>query len=132
MRMFTEVGRRVYTHCTGVGKGLLMQLSNDDVRQIVARAGMPAQTTFTITDPDALIADLEINRHRGYALNEGEQEIGVRCFAVPVRDAPIPTTISVSGPAARVTIDSADHVVPFLLRAAKDAKDLSAQFGDKP
>lgn len=125
MRMFTEVGRRVYTHCTGVGKALLMQLPEDAVRQIVARAGMPAQTTFTLTDPDALLADLELSRHRGYALDEGEQEIGVRCFAVPVPDAPIPTAISVSGPAARVTLDSANHIVPLLLRVAKE---LSIQF----
>ncbi len=128
MRMFTEVGRRVYTHCTGVGKALLMQLPDEAVRQIVARAGMTAQTAFTLTDPDALIADLELSRHRGYALDEGEQEIGVRCFAVPVPDAPIPTAISVSGPAARVTIDSADHIVPLLVRVAKE---LSAQFSDR-
>ncbi len=129
MRMFTEVGRRVHTHCTGVGKALLMQLSDNAVRQMVARTGMPAQTAFTMTDPEALIADLELSRHRGYALDDGEQEIGVRCFAVPVPEAPTPTAISVSGPAGRVTIDSADHIVPLLRRVAKE---LSTQFGDNP
>jgi IclR family transcriptional regulator, acetate operon repressor len=127
MRMFTEVGRRVYTHCTGVGKALLMQLPNDSARNIVARTGMPAQTATTMTDPDALIADLERSRQRGYALDDGEQEIGVRCFSVPVPDAPTPTAISVSGPAARVTIDSADHIVPLLKRVAKE---LTAQLGE--
>ncbi|KAA0079883.1 IclR family transcriptional regulator [Mycolicibacterium sp. P9-64] len=120
MRMFTEVGRRVYPHRTGVGKALLMQLSNEAVRNIVARTGMLAQTPTTMTDPEALIADLELSRRRGYALDEGEQEIGVRCFAVPVPDAPTLTAISVSGPAARVTADSADHIVPLLQRVAKD------------
>jgi len=127
MRMFTEVGRRVYTHSTGVGKALLMQLSNDAVRNIVARVGMPAQTALTMTDPDTLITDLEICRHRGYALDDAEQEIGVRCFSVPVPEASTPTAISVSGPAARVTIDSADHIVPLLKRVAKE---LAAQFGE--
>jgi IclR family acetate operon transcriptional repressor len=127
MRMFTEVGRRVYTHCTGVGKALLMQLSDDAVRQIIARTGMPAQTATTMTDPEALIADLALSRHRGYTLDDGEQEIGVRCFAVPVPEAPTPTAISVSGPAARVTIDSADHIVPLLQRVAKE---VTAPFGD--
>lgn len=126
MRMFTEVGRRVYPHRTGVGKALLMQLSNDAVRNIVARTGMLAQTPTTMTDPEALIADLELSRRRGYALDEGEQEIGVRCFAVPVTEAPTLTAISVSGPAARVTVDSADHIVPLLQRVAQD---LTAQFG---
>src|SRR4029079_16007417 len=37
MRMFTEVGRRVYPHCTGVCKALLSQVSDEEVRRIVAR-----------------------------------------------------------------------------------------------
>ena len=53
-----------------------MQLSNDAVRNIVARVGMQAQTALTMTDPEALLADLEISRQRGYALDDGEQEIG--------------------------------------------------------
>ena len=44
MRMFTEVGRRVYPHCTGVGKALLMQLPNDAVLALLKRTGMPAST----------------------------------------------------------------------------------------
>ena len=113
----------------GVGKALLSQLSDDDVRRIVARTGMPAQTANTITEPDALIADLELIRHRGYAVDEGEQEVGVRCFAVPVPNAPTPTALSVSGPAARVTLGSADRIVPLLKRVSKE---LSEQYDEKP
>jgi len=129
MRMFTEVGRRVYPHCTGVGKALLSQLSDDEVRRIVARTGMPAQTANTITEPDGLIADLDLIRRRGYSVDDGEQEIGVRCFAVPVPNAPAPTAVSVSGPAARVTVESADRIVPLLKRVAKE---LSAQYEENP
>ena len=129
MRMFTEVGRRVYPHCTGVGKALLSQVSDEEVRRIVARTGMPAQTANTLTEPDALIADLDLIRRRGYSVDDGEQEIGVRCFAVPVPNAPAPTAISVSGPAARVTVESADRIVPLLKRVAKE---LSAQYEENP
>ena len=90
MRIFTEVGRRVYLHSTG-----------------------------------DLITDLNVIRQRGYAIDEAEQEIGVRCFAVPVPQAPTPTAISVSGPAARVTPESADRIVPLLMRVAKE---LSTEF----
>jgi IclR family acetate operon transcriptional repressor len=133
MRMFTEVGRRVYTHCTGVGKALLLQLSDDAVRSLVARTGMASYTENSLTDPDSLIADLELSRQRGYAIDEGEQEIGVRCFSVPVPNAPTPTAISISGPAARVTLESADHIVPMLKRVAKEmlkrvAKELGTEF----
>jgi IclR family acetate operon transcriptional repressor len=120
MRMFTEVGRRVYPHCTGVGKALLMQLPNESVVAMLKRTGMPASTENTLTTPEALIRDIELSRSRGYAVDEGEQELGMRCFAVPVPDAPTPTAISISGPAARVTLKSATKVAPLLKRVARD------------
>ncbi|HET8915433.1 MAG TPA: IclR family transcriptional regulator [Propionibacteriaceae bacterium] len=120
MRMFTEVGRRVHLHCTGVGKALLMQLPNDSVHALLKRAGMPASNENSYTTADALIRDIELSRTRGYAVDEGEQEIGVRCFAVPVPDAPTLTAISISGPAARLTLKSATKVTPLLKRVARD------------
>jgi IclR family acetate operon transcriptional repressor len=120
MRMFTEVGRRVYPHCTGVGKALLMQLPNDAVRSLLSRTGMPMSTENSHTTPDALIRDLELSRSRGYTVDEGEQEVGVRCFAVPVADAPTLTALSVSGPAARITLKSATQIAPLLKQVARD------------
>jgi len=120
MRMFTEVGRRVHLHCTGVGKALLMQLPNDSVEALMRRAGMPASNENSFTTPDALIRDIELSRSRGYAVDEGEQEIGVRCFSVPVPDAPTLTAISISGPATRLTLKSATKVTPLLKRVARD------------
>lgn len=120
MRMFTEVGRRVYTHCTGVGKAVLAQLEDAAVREIVRRVGMPATTEHSITDLDALLAELAVIRERGYAIDDGEQEIGVRCYAVPVPGAPTPTALSVSGPDSRVTVAFGERAVPVLQRRAKD------------
>jgi IclR family acetate operon transcriptional repressor len=117
MRMFTEVGRRVYLHCTGVGKALLAQLPPQAAREIVVRAGMPAQTARSITDPDALAGELSRIRDAGYALDDAEQETGVRCLAVPVPGAPTLTAISVSGPEGRIAPESIDRVVSHL-RAA--------------
>lgn len=51
---------------------------------MLKRVGMAASTENTHTTADALIADIELSRSRGYAVDEGEQEIGVRCFAVPL------------------------------------------------
>jgi IclR family acetate operon transcriptional repressor len=125
MRMFTEVGRRVYLHCTGVGKAILLQMPNDAVRSLVGRTGMPAYTDNSITDMETLISDLERSRQRGYTIDEDEQEVGVRCFAVSVPDMPTLTAISVSGPAARVTLDAADRIAPILQHVAAE---LSAEF----
>ncbi|GAA4632890.1 IclR family transcriptional regulator [Actinoallomurus vinaceus] len=127
MRMFTEVGRRVLPHCTGVGKALLSQLPEPMVREIIGRTGMPAYTPHTITDVAALMEELARIRQRGYALDEQEQEIGVRCVAVPVTGTPTPAAISVSGPHGRLTHEVIEDVVPIMRRTAGQlARRLSA------
>ena len=118
VRMFTEVGRRVLPHCTGVGKALLSTLEDDKVRQIVGRTGMPAQTEHTITSPDALVAEIHRIRAVGFAVDHGEQEQGVRCVAVPVRGAPVSLAISVSGPSGRLTTERVLEIAPALLQEA--------------
>jgi IclR family transcriptional regulator, acetate operon repressor len=120
MRMFTEVGRRVHLHSTGVGKALLMQLPDDAVLAVLERTGMPTSSKNTLATAAALMRDLEVSRSRGYAIDEGEQETGVRCFAVPVPDAPTLTAISISGPESRLTLKSATKVTPQLKQVARD------------
>ncbi|MDQ4488922.1 IclR family transcriptional regulator [Sinomonas sp. ASV486] len=118
MRMFTEVGRRAHTHDTGVGKAILAQLEDEQVRSIVARQGMPTPTAYSIGDIDSLLSDLDKIRARGYAIDEQEQEIGVRCFSMAVPGAPTPTAISVSGPVSRVDEAFGERAVPLLREAA--------------
>ncbi|MEJ7796817.1 MAG: IclR family transcriptional regulator [Nocardioides sp.] len=117
MRMFTEVGRRVYAHCTGVGKALLAQLPDDAVKDLVASAGMPAITEHTITDVTALLAELRRVRDRGYAIDDGEQELGVRCVAMAVPGS-LSTAVSVSGPASRVTPEAVPALAAVLQKSA--------------
>lgn len=102
MRMFTEVGRRVQPHCTGVGKALLAQLPEEEARALLGTGPLQAHTAYTVTDPQDLIAQLGTARESGYVVDDQEQEIGVRCIAVAVPGAPTPTALSVSGPEARI------------------------------
>jgi IclR family acetate operon transcriptional repressor len=118
MRMFTEVGRRVNPHCTGVGKALLAQIPEATAREIIGRTGLPAHTPHTITDPAVLMAELAKIRQRGYAVDDGEQELGVRCVAVPVLGAPALSAISISGPQGRLPQEMINDVVPIMLRVA--------------
>ncbi|MEV1011051.1 IclR family transcriptional regulator [Streptomyces sp. NPDC049881] len=120
MRMFTEVGRRVRPHTTGVGKALLAGLPDDEVRALLARTGMPAATDRTITTPDAFLDALSAVRADGFALDDNEQEIGVRCVAVTVPGSPTPAAISVSGPAGRVTDEATARMAPLLREVALD------------
>jgi DNA-binding IclR family transcriptional regulator len=118
VRMFTEVGRRVKPHCTGVGKALLAQLPPRIAGEILVRTGLPAATSHTITDRSRLMAELEKIRRQGYALDDEEQELGVRCVAVPVAGAPALAAISVSGPQGRLTREVITAVVPVMQRTA--------------
>jgi len=108
----------VLPHCTGVGKALLSTLPDDKVRTILKQTGMPAQTAKTLTTPEALLAALAEARRVGYSLDDGEQELGVRCVAVPVEKAPVSVAISVSGPDSRVPASRVGDIAPILQRIA--------------
>jgi IclR family transcriptional regulator, acetate operon repressor len=116
--MFTEIGRRVPLHATGVGKALLAAMAPDAADALVARTGMSARTPATLTDPAALREELAAARRRGWVLDEGEQEVGVRCVAAPVPGAPTPCAVSVSGPAERVSPAGAERAGPAVVAAA--------------
>lgn len=119
VRMFTEVGRRVHVHNTGVGKAILAGLPEERVRTIIDRRGLPAATPRSIGTLAALLDDLEQIRGLGYAIDDGEQEVGVRCYAMAVPGTPLPTAISVSGPGGRVDAGFGERAVPELRRTVE-------------
>ena len=59
-----------------------------------------------------MITALETIRGVGYAIDDGEQELGVRCVAVPVLDLPFRAALSVSGPSSRVTMEQVEVIAP--------------------
>ncbi|SFT81021.1 transcriptional regulator, IclR family [Actinopolyspora lacussalsi subsp. righensis] len=127
MRMFTEVGRRVDAHATAVGKAVMAHMPEENVIQVLNRTGMHPQTERTITSVDGMREELARIRELGYALDDGEQEVGVRCYAVAVPDAPAASAISISGPEARMKRIAVDDVVPLMRRLATDlGNELSA------
>jgi IclR family transcriptional regulator, acetate operon repressor len=125
MRMFTEVGRRVNAHCTGVGKAILSQLPDEQVRELLRRTGMPVRTPRTHTDPAALLSELSEVRDQGWAVDDAEEEIGVRCIAAPIYGLPAASAVSVSGPSGRITASRVIEIGPVLQRvAASIGRDL--------
>lgn len=93
-----------YLHFTSLGKAIMGYLSEEQVRDIVQRHGLPERTNNTITDPDALFKELEEIRDRGFALNDEEQIRGARAVGVPIfdTDEQIIGAISVSAPTSRL------------------------------
>lgn len=123
MRMFTEVGRRVGLHCTAVGKAILAEIPRDRARKLLERAGMPGHTARTIVDVDSMMVELDRVANLGYALDEGEQEAGVRCAAVVVPGQPARAAVSISGPATRMTDELIQRSLPHLRDGARRIAD---------
>ena len=130
MRMFTEVGRRVLPHSTGVGKALLAHTSR---RTRCGRCwpapACPRPPRRPSPRPDGFLAALEQVRAPGYAVDDNEQEIGVRCLAVSVPDSPTAAAISISGPAGRVTEAATEKIVPVLQEVARQLSSALAGNG---
>ncbi|MDQ4128666.1 MAG: IclR family transcriptional regulator [Actinomycetota bacterium] len=122
LRSFTEPGNRVPLHSSGTGKVLLAYQPPRLIDFIVGRAGLTRQTAATITDPGQLRSELRNIRREGYAVDHEEQEEGVRCLAAPVfgPDGDIFASISLSGPASRLTRRRIEGLVPDLKRIAAD------------
>lgn len=121
LRIFAEVGRRVPVHSTAVGKMVLAGLEPAAAEAILVRSDLVARTPRTLTDVDGLALELARVREQGWAMDDEEQELGVRCVAVPVEAGPgARLSLSVSGPTERMTREHAAAVVPALRRIAQD------------
>ncbi len=121
-RPVTGTGTRAPAHTTAAGKVLLGYLSSAEVEQLAGRRGLPPRTQFTITTVDRLLAAVDAARADGYATDDEETELGVRCIAVPVLSAangvaPI-AAMSVSGPSRRLTAERCAVLVPRMVRLA--------------
>lgn len=117
VRLTSVVGGRNPAYRTAVGKGLLSaQLRTlADVTAWFGPFPLEARTPHTRTTADALLADLDASRERGYAIDDEENEIGVNCLAIPVflDGSQQPTgAISLSAVRFRCPLDTLVDAVP--------------------
>ncbi len=104
VRMMSTIGTQIPFYSTSVGKAYLSALPPEEAAAIIGRLDRPALTAFTVTEADALAAQIGEARERGFAREEQENEPGIVCFGAPVRDhrgKPI-GAISVSVPMFRL------------------------------
>ncbi len=112
MRAFARPGGRVPLHCSGVGKALLSAMPDGDLAKILHRQGLSRVTVKTINTTAALRGDLAQARARGYAIDDEEHAVGMRCVAAVVfnEGAEPVAAVSLSGPMARIP----DERIPLL------------------
>jgi IclR family transcriptional regulator, pca regulon regulatory protein len=130
------VGSRLPAACTSMGRVLLAAADPDDRARFLRRVKLPRYTARTITDRQALAAELDAVRVQGYAVVDQELELGLRSCAVPIarRDGTVVAALNVGAHAARADASSLTRdVVPLLKRAAQEigaALDTPREPGD--
>lgn len=131
IRAFFPPGTLSPFHASGVGKALIAERDETRMRQVIDGATLTAFTGRTITDPEALIADLAAARARGYAVDDEERNEGMRCVAAPVFNAhgEAVAGLSVSGPSTRLRRADVPAVGAIVMAGARR---LSAALGARP
>ena len=136
MSITIAVGTRLPAYPTSMGRVLLASLDPQTLEERLSRMEVRTLTRTTVVDTDALRAELERVRTRGWAAVDQELELGVRSVAVPIRDASgtVSAGMNVSVHASRMTMqDLRKQVLPRLLRAAEAIEtDLGAMAAPSP
>ncbi|MDL2264228.1 IclR family transcriptional regulator [Synergistaceae bacterium OttesenSCG-928-I11] len=116
-----RIGNVAPMHSTGVGKLFLTEYGQAELDRLVAVKKLERLTENTFSDEVSLKEELERIRTCGYAFDNQECEVGVRCIAAPIRDytGRIKAGISISGPAVRMTDDHIFEHLPYLLETAE-------------
>ena len=85
VRLVSMVGKRIPLYCSGVGKALLADMSDDEIKSIWDKSDKTPLTEHTITDFSKFMQEIEEIRKRGYAMDNEEYELGVRCVAASIK-----------------------------------------------
>ena len=83
IHMASRIGLRNPMYCTGVGKAILAFLPEEEQNLIARTTKYQVFTDHTLCTPESLLEDLEKTRQRGYAIDDQEHELGIRCVAEP-------------------------------------------------
>ncbi len=130
VRMFTTPGSIAPLHCSDVGKVFLADLPAARIDEVVRKTGLPARTPHTITRLDDLMQELQRVRQGGYALDDEEREMGVRCISAGLLNGAgkVIAAIGVAGPTSRLSRGRISEVSAAVLgMALRSAEELIQQ-----
>jgi DNA-binding IclR family transcriptional regulator len=131
VRMMSTIGTRSHLHSTAMGKAILAFLPDEEQTTLAERLVLTPYTAATITEQALLVKELTNVRKQGYAIDNEENEVGVRCVGAPIFDhnGYAFAGISISGPAYRLSLARLKALSRSLIEAT-DA--ISARLGHVP
>jgi DNA-binding IclR family transcriptional regulator len=127
------IGKRMDFHCTALGKAVLAWSDGDDVERLIRKHGMLRHNDNTISSMRRLSQDLEQTRRRGYAVDDEEEEIGMRCIGAPILglDGNVEAAVSVVGTTIEISDDSFSDLASLVRRSAEAiSSSLAASAGN--
>ncbi|WP_273837362.1 IclR family transcriptional regulator [Halococcus sp. PRR34] len=125
----SNIGSRKEMHSTSLGKSILAHKPDEEVNEIIERHGLMSKTKNTTTDRDLLRENLEVIRERGYALDDEENVLGLRCIAAPImHEDRVFGAISVSGPSRRMNRERFQDDLPETVTRAANVIQLNSRF----
>ncbi|WP_203333654.1 IclR family transcriptional regulator [Planococcus beigongshangi] len=129
IRMFSRIGSRAPYYCTGVGKIFLSGKTAHSYERAIENTDFTPKTENTITSKLQLDEEIERVKKYGYALDNIENEDGIRCIAAPIKDAKgnIIASFSISGPSSRITMELIES--ELIEKIANTSKEISKQLG---
>lgn len=121
LRISLPIGKRVCLHSTGIGKAILAFLPDDEIEEIIQEKGLPRFTPHTITDAVLLKQELQLIKARGYAIDNEENDPGIRCVASPILDysQQVIASISISGPSVRITNEKIPELATMVIETSQ-------------
>lgn len=126
IRVVSKVGWRLPIHCSGVGKAILAFLPDETVDEIIRERGLKRFTNNTITDIATLRIELARIRKQGYAIDNEEIEVGLKCIAAPLQysKGEVIAAISISGPKERFSGVEMKRLIPLVKSASERISDV--------
>lgn len=121
VRMNTWVGRHMPIHCTAVGKALVAHLPEAEIKALLKTRGMRKRTSKTLVVCARFLQELERVRAQGYAVDDEENNYGVRCVAAPILDGSgqVVASIGVSGTTTQNDLAHLPKVAEWVRDAAR-------------
>ena len=128
IRMVSRVGSRIPLYCSGVGKAMLAERSDEEIEEIWNSSDIRAMTPKTILSLDEFLETIREIRKFGYALDNEENEMGVRCIAASILDheGKARNAFSISAPVGRMTDEKLKMLAEYVLESKRN---ISGEFG---
>jgi len=127
--IMSRIGSRAPAYCTGVGKALLSGLPTDQVVSLLRETTLEKRTPNTITDPIKLLEEIKLTAERGYAVDNGEHEAGIKCFAAPIKEYGGDVVGAVSLTGLKREFDEPKEAERMISAITKTATEISRALG---